>query len=286
MGNTSIYKSAAGAEAVDTKYRELLRHWPVEKQARELRTRHGLTHVIACGNPDNPPLLLFHPANSNSVYWMKQVQTYISSHQVFVVDIIGEAGFSDPNRPAHKASFYAEWIEDIYSELAIERAALVGVSLGGWMCLKFACTWPERVERLAIISPAGIVRARRSRSVVGRVLGALSGAFGRRVIFRSQLKKSDTDPRLKELFQLAQRSLKPRPRQLPRLPDKALAQLYCPILLIVGGKDAYFNVDKLILRFIKAVPQGEIIFRHKEGHFISEFAREVDRFLITNYAPD
>lgn len=286
MGNTSIYKSAAGADLVETKSRELLRHWPIEKQERLLETRHGRTRVIVCGSPDNPPLLLFHPSYSSSVYWIKQVQTYVNSHQVFAVDILGEGGDSDANRPPHKGSAYAEWIEDIYTALNIERAALVGVSLGAWLCLKFACAWPERIERLALISPPGIVRAQRSGSIVGSSMSALAGPLGRRMTFLSQLNKSDIDPKLRELLQLTQRHLKPRRKQLPRFGDKELGQLYCPVLLIVGGKDAYFNIDSLILRAVKALPQIEVIFRQKEGHFLSEFGREVDRFLVTHYAPD
>lgn len=286
MGNTSIYRSAAGAQRVNTKSRELLRHWPIEKQEKVLETRHGPTRVMVCGNPQNPPLLLFHPSNSNSVYWIKQVQRYVNSHQVFAVDILGDAGNSDPNRPSHKSPAYAEWMDDIYRELNIERAALVGVSLGAWLCLNFACTWPERVERLAIISPPGIVRAHRSGSIVGSAASALAGPLGRRLVLLSQLKKSDMDPKLKELMQLTQRNMKPRPRQLPRFAERQLAQLYCPVLLIVGGQDAYFNIEKLILRAVKALPQVEIIYRRKEGHFLSEFGREVDRFLVTHYAPD
>lgn len=286
MGNTSVYKSAGGAELVETKSRELLRHWPIEKQERILETRHGRTRVFVCGSPDNPPLLLLHPSYSSAVYWIKQVQTYVSSHQVFAIDILGEAGDSDPHRPPHKGLAYAEWMEDIYRELAIDRAALVGASLGAWLCLKFACGWPERVERLAIISPPGIVRAHRAGSIVGSAASALLGPLGRRLTFGSQLKKSDIDPRMRELLQLTQRHMKPRRKQLPRFTDRELAQLYCPVLLIVGGNDAYFNVDKLILRAVKALPQVELIFRHKEGHFLSEFGREVDRFLVTHYAPD
>ncbi|MEX1033172.1 MAG: alpha/beta hydrolase [Cellvibrionaceae bacterium] len=286
MGNKSIYKSVAREKAVATKYGELLRHWPIEKEERELQTRHGRTHVIVCGNPENPPLVLLHGAYGNAVYWIKQVQTYVQSHQVFIVDIIGEAGHSEPVRPSHKGPAYREWMEDIYQGLGLERAALVGVSLGAWICLTFACAWPERVDRLALISPQGIVRARRSRSAVVSFVSLLIGPLGRRLIFRSQLNKSDMDPKLKELIRLIQRGLKPRSGALPRFTEKELAQLYCPILLLLGGNDAYFNIERLILRMAKATPQLEINYRHKEGHFLSDFTREVDRFLVTHYAPD
>lgn len=286
MGNETMYKSEDGARTVETKQAELLRQWPVEKSELDLETRHGRTRVTACGSTDNPPLLLFHPGNSGSVFWIRQIQSYIQSHRVYAVDILGEAGQSEPARPAGKGPAYVEWIEDIYRGLGIHQAALLGVSLGAWMCLKFACAQPERVERLAILSPPGIVPARRSRSVVASLFGAFSGPLGRRLVMGSQLKKSDMDPRLKELFLLTSRHLKPRPRQLPRFTDRQLSQLYCPVMLMVGGRDSYFDTEALVLRVVKAMPQVEVHYRPRDGHYLSDFTRDVDRFLVTNYAPD
>lgn len=286
MGTTSIYKSEEGAAQVEAKVRELLRLWPLEKNELQLETRHGRTNVTACGQPGNPPLLLFHPENINSVYWLDQVQTYAHSHRVYAVDIPGEPGRSASLQPKLRGPAWQEWIEDIFDQLNIHRAALVGASFGAWLCLKFACSCPERVERLALIAPPGIVRRRRSRSRIVGSASTLMGPLGRSLIFRSQLKKSGLDPRMKDILALSQRKLKSRPAQMPRFSDRDLGQLYCPVLLVVGGRDAFFNTDRLVLRAVKTMPQVEINYRNREGHFVSEFTREIDRFLISHYAPD
>lgn len=285
MANSS-YKSSASAEIVATKTGELLRHWPVEREELDLETRHGRTRVIACGSRENPPLLLLHPGNCSAVFWLRHVQTYMKSHRIYAVDIIGEGGASEDRRPAFKGPAYAEWMEDIYRGLGITQAALAGISLGAWICLKFACTWPERVERLALISPYGIVRARRRPSLVGSFFNGLLGSLGRGITFRSQVRRSDMEPRLQELMLLSRRHMRARPAQLPRFKDQELGQLYCPVLLLVGGKDAFFNTDALMLRACKVLPQLEVHYRQKDGHFLGEFAREVDRFLVSTYAPE
>lgn len=285
MGKSS-YKSAASAELIATKTSELLKHWPVERQELDLQTRHGRTRVIVCGNSDNPPLLLFHPAGCSSVYWLRHVQTYMKSHRVYAVDIIGEAGASEDRRPPFKGQAYVEWVEDIYLQLGISQAALVGMSLGAWICLKFATARPEQVERLGLISPQGIVRSHRRPSIVGSFFNSLLGPLGRRITYAAQLRRSDMEPRLQQLMLLSKSHLRARPAQLPRFTDQELSQLYCPVLLLVGGKDAFFNSDALLLRACKCIPQLEVHYRPRDGHFLSEFAREVDRLLVTNYAPD
>jgi len=280
-----IYKSDAAAQRIAGKYAELLRHWPLEREERDIDTRHGRSRVIVSGKRDNPPLLLFHPANINSVYWLRQVQAYAASHRVYAVDLIGEAGGSAPERPRFKGPALSEWLEDLANGLELERTALVGASLGAWMCLRFACNWPERVERLALISPPGIVRQRRARSFVGSLATLLSGPLGSRMIYKSQLRQSGMEAHLQDAFMLARRQLR-QWGKAPRFSDRELGQLYCPVLLIVGGRDPWFDSEALTLRAVRAIPQLEVNFRSREGHFPSDFTREVDRFLVSHYARD
>lgn len=285
MGNSS-YKSAAGTDIVAAKTGELLRHWPVERAELDLETRHGRTRVIACGSRENPPLLLLHPGNCSAVFWLRHVQTYMKSHRVYAVDIIGEGGASDDRRPAFSSAAYVEWMEDIYRGLGLSQAALAGVSLGAWICLKFACARPEQVERLALISPLGIVRTRRRPSLMGSFFNGLLGPWGRSMTYRSQIHRSDMEPRLQQLMLLSRRHMRGRPAQLPRFSNQELSRLYCPVLLLVGGKDAFLDTDALMLRACKMLPQLEVHYRHKDGHFLGEFVREVDRFLVSTYAPE
>lgn len=286
MGTTTIYKSETGATEVEAKIRELLRRWPLEKRDLEIDTRHGRTTVTACGNPASPPLLLFPPENINAIYWLDQVQHYAESHQVFAVDILGEPGRSSQARPRLKGEAWAEWVEDIFNALNIASAALVGASLGAWVCLKFACTWPERVDRIALISPPGIVRRQRSRSFLMTTLALLTTPLGQRLIFNSQLKNSGLDPKIKGILSLAQRRRKSRSARLPRFTNRELGQLFCPVLLLLGGRDPYFNTDAIVLRTAKGMPQVEINYRNREGHFLSDFTREIKRFLVSNYLVD
>jgi hypothetical protein len=52
---TAIYASAAGGRAVEQRYREILRLWPIPNERLTIQTREGDTFVVACGSQDAPP---------------------------------------------------------------------------------------------------------------------------------------------------------------------------------------------------------------------------------------
>ncbi len=72
------------------------------------------------------------------------------------MDLIGDAGHSAETRLDMKTDAYAEWVRAIFDSLGIEKASIMGNSLGGWMGLKFASVYPEMVEKLVLLAPSGI----------------------------------------------------------------------------------------------------------------------------------
>lgn len=285
MGQKSNYRSVVGEQQVLKKYDELIRHWPVEKITHEISTRHGTTHVIECGSPENPPLVLLHGASGNSLMWMNQVHTYLKSHRIYVIDIIGEVNHSDSARLKLKTRANVEWLEDVLQHLNIKRPAMAGFSFGAWLCLKFAAAWPDRVERLALISPSGIVGLRKSFRFKQLMLTLVLGPFAKRHTLRRLLLQNQDNKQM-EMNQLIAQYFKPRSWALPAPFKKNLPPLYCPVLLMLGGKDPLYKADKTLLKITKQIHQLELIYRDNEGHFLDDYTRELDRFLITNFAPD
>ncbi len=162
MNTPPIYKTPAGEQAVMALYDAALERWPVPCQQMTIPTRIGETFVIACGDESAPPLVLLHGAGTNSAIWAPDTVEYTRRYRVYAADLPGEPGKSTPNRPAWDGPAYAEWLANVFDALKIERAALLGVSQGGWTALKFAVRWPERVEKLALLAPGGVVSDRAS----------------------------------------------------------------------------------------------------------------------------
>jgi pimeloyl-ACP methyl ester carboxylesterase len=154
-----IYKTDAGGREILRRYEEALAQWPVQADHLRMHTREGETFVLACGPDDGPPLLLlFHGSGSNATMWMGDVAAWAKHFRVHAVDLIGEPGHSAPSRPPLDSDAYALWLDDVLDNLGLERAAVVGASLGGWLALDYATRRPQRVERLALLCPGGIGR--------------------------------------------------------------------------------------------------------------------------------
>jgi pimeloyl-ACP methyl ester carboxylesterase len=260
MSSESIYKSSAGESAVMAMTEAMMARWPLPYKSLNVPTHHGNTIVIVCGKEAGPALLLLHGAGTNSVMWAGDVAEYGRQYHVYAVDLLGEPGKSAPNRPPWDGPAYAEWLEDVLDSLKIERATLIGLSQGGWTALKFAVYKPERVEKLVLLSPGGIVPDRLS-FILRAVLLSLLGRWGIKRIHRMVLGGQTVSEEVEEAMTLIMTHFKPRLGVLPIFPDRELQRLTMPIMLLIGAQDALRDAEKISTRLRKLVPHlaAEII---------------------------
>jgi pimeloyl-ACP methyl ester carboxylesterase len=64
---------------------------------------------------------------------------------------------------------------DLLDSMALDRPAVVGTSLGGWLALELACRWPERLSALVLVNPVGLhVEGAPIKEIFGRDPGELA----------------------------------------------------------------------------------------------------------------
>ena len=153
--------------------------WPVPHTDVRIPTCQGETFVIASGNTDAPPLVLFHGSGANSSIWLRDIAAFSRDYRVYAVDMIGEPGFSAETRPLLASDAHAAWLDDVWSALGVARASVVGVSLGGWLAVDYAIRRPHNVSTLSLIAPSGIGRQNHSLLAKAALLLVL-GEWGRR----------------------------------------------------------------------------------------------------------
>jgi pimeloyl-ACP methyl ester carboxylesterase len=100
------------------------------------------------------PLLLIHGLSGSSQWWTRNVASFAEHHRVYRVDLAGFGGSRSARRVplTDCATFLTEWM----NALDIERASIVGHSMGGSIAASLAADHPERVDRLVLVNAAAL----------------------------------------------------------------------------------------------------------------------------------
>ena len=138
------------------------------------------TRYLTAGG-DGPPLLLLHGVGDNALDWRWVMSSLARSNRVYAPDLPGSGWSDKPEEADYSPGFFERFVATFMDALEIERAAVVGNSLGGLVALRLALSEPERVTALSLVAGAGLGRrvspALRSLSLPG--YGGLSAAWGK-----------------------------------------------------------------------------------------------------------
>lgn len=125
----------------------------VEHHREEYADVRGVrTRILRAGG--GPPLLFLHGSGDRG-RWLPGLGLLAERFDVIRPD---HPGFHDSAEAEHIDTVHdlAFFYLDLLDELGLERTAVVGSSLGGWLAADLASTAPERVERLVLSDPAGL----------------------------------------------------------------------------------------------------------------------------------
>ncbi|GGL79210.1 hypothetical protein GCM10010129_23620 [Streptomyces fumigatiscleroticus] len=131
---------------------------PVGDEELRLRYRvvHGYRRAFRMAG-EGPALVLIHGIGDSSDTWAELIPDLARTHTVIAPDLLGH-GASDKPRADYSVAAYANGVRDLLTTLGIESATLVGHSLGGGVAMQFAYQFPERTERLVLVSSGGAGR--------------------------------------------------------------------------------------------------------------------------------
>lgn len=101
-----------------------------------------------------PTVILLHGLGGDTTNWAMTVPALASKYHVFALDQIG-FGQSDKPLINYRVATLVEFLAGFYKKLGIEKASLVGNSLGGWTAAAFAIAHPDKVDKLILVDAAG-----------------------------------------------------------------------------------------------------------------------------------
>jgi 2-hydroxy-6-oxonona-2,4-dienedioate hydrolase len=116
------------------------------------------------------PLILIHGLADDVTIWDSVIPALSARFHVIALDQIG-FGRSDKPLLNYRVSTFVDFLGGFLAELKIDRASLVGNSLGGWVAAAFVLAHPERIERLVLCDAAGY--AALAKTMDRRALSAL-----------------------------------------------------------------------------------------------------------------
>ena len=101
-----------------------------------------------------PTVILLHGLGGSAQAWQFNIAALAEKYHVFAPDQIG-FGKSDKPLVNYRIRTYVDFLDQFCKQLKIERATLVGNSMGGWIAAMFTASFPDRVDKLVLEDAAG-----------------------------------------------------------------------------------------------------------------------------------
>lgn len=102
-------------------------------------------------------VIFVHGLGASVEDWAPNVSALAENHRVYAIDLVG-CGRTDKPAVEPSLSYGARFIRDFMGTLHIDRASLIGNSMGGAVSLEFAIRFPDYLQKLVLVDGAGLGR--------------------------------------------------------------------------------------------------------------------------------
>jgi 2-hydroxy-6-oxonona-2,4-dienedioate hydrolase len=249
-------------------------------ELRDVEFRQGFvdaggirTRYVEAGAHDAPVAVMLHGTGGHWETFARNIGPYSKHFRVIAFDLVGN-GFSDRPDIGYEIPLYVSHVAAVMDTFGVDRAHLLGTSLGSWIAAAFAIAHPERVNKLVFMSTAGLVataenmariRATRRRAVENPDWATIKAMFDHLL--------NDEHNRLPDLIALRQAIYRqpgmidtmehtlvlqdPEIRDRNLLVEDAWRSITAPTLTIASGEDVseYSNTSR---RVAELMPNAEV----------------------------
>lgn len=228
------------------------------------------------------PVVLLHGYLESSLIWGSFAEKLAAKYRVIAIDLPGH-GQSETCGEIHTMEFMAKIIFELFETLNIEKAFIIGHSLGGYVTLAFLDLYPDKVSGICLFhshpfadSKETILKRKREIEVVN--------AGKKNLMYPDNVTKMYADGNLSNFSSALERS-KIIASQTPvtgliavlngmmKRPSRAILMEkgLVPCLWLLGKYDNYINYE-VITEKIKLPPDAYVVILEKSGHlgFIEE----------------
>jgi len=264
---------------------------PIEKNVTVFGAK---IRYLEAGDTSKPKVILLHGLGAQAESWALTIPSLAQKFHVIAPDQVG-FGKSDKPLLKYRVATYADFLDKFMSELKIEKAHLVGNSMGGWVATLFAIKYPNRVEKIVLADAAGIVPANYDINQVYQLNNSTRDEI------RANLKLIFANPALQNNEMLVDQFFTQRviandgytinaiiesiKRKEDFLNDE-LGKVAKPTLIIWGKQDGLLPVSDAAI-FNKGIKNSELLIFDNCGHVpqfekAPDFNKAVSEFLAKN----
>jgi pimeloyl-ACP methyl ester carboxylesterase len=245
-------------------------------------------NTIELGEREGQPVVFVHGLSGSWQNWLEQLPVFAREHRVLALDL---PGFGHSPMPAGEISIagYARVLDGLLAARGIDAAVVVGNSMGGFIGAELAISFPERVERLVLVSAAGlstyneprVVRATPALRRLDRILAGTAAWVAARsdaATRRPRLRRAVLDlvVRHPDRLPAALASEQVRGAGKPGFFDALqaviaydvrarLPEIACPTLIVWGDRDRLISVADAEV-FEQLIPDARKVVYEDTGH--------------------
>ena len=263
--------------------------WPAMK--KKIKLANGITLAfVELGNPDGEPLLLLHGYTDSSRTW-SLVAPYLGKYRLLMPDQRGH-GASDAPECCYSISQYAHDAKLFMDAMGVERAHVVGHSMGSMVAIHMGAEYADRVNSIGLIGSTAMIAVKRGDWMYDSIAD-LKWPLDPSVPFIKEWHPANQPTPVDPIFAEAIRAeymTMPRHvwrgvmRELASVPiGRHAGDIKAPVLILSGGKDPIFTAEHHAA-LLKTFPRAEAEVYADLGHNPNwerpaEIAKRIAAFL-------
>ncbi len=135
------------------KYAYPCKYFNIKIEGQDLKMAY--MDIFPKANPNGRTVVLFHGKNFGGYYWTNVIKALTGKG--FRVIVPDQIGFGKSSKPFIHYSFHqmAVWNKQLFDTLGIQKAIILGHSMGGMLATRYALLYPEKTEKLVLENPIG-----------------------------------------------------------------------------------------------------------------------------------
>lgn len=233
-------------------------------------TTYGDSHVICCGDESKKPLVLLHAASCGSPIWYKNIAFWSIYYCIYAIDLIGESSMSILTKRMETTHDNAKWLDETLKGLGLNKIFLCGLSIGGWNAANYAGFYPNKVQKLILLSPVQTF-AKMYTSYFFKIMKMgfkpTRDNVENYIGWGSEKEKPLPDSII-EQFTISVMNMNSNASFPKWLKKKHLINLKMPVLVMLGENEFAFSIQKAVKRAKSVICNLELEIVEEASHLL------------------